>query len=63
MKVLGLLSGRRWKPTILEYRIIHRQLKEPLGGLHSAKIVFPSVDFHLVERLQHQGHCALTGLF
>ncbi|CAI1740684.1 putative racemase [Serratia ficaria] len=55
MKVLGLLGGMSWESTIPYYRMINEQVKERLGGLHSAKIVLYSVDFQQVERLQHQG--------
>ncbi|WP_025122648.1 MULTISPECIES: aspartate/glutamate racemase family protein [unclassified Serratia (in: enterobacteria)] len=55
MKVLGLLGGMSWESTIPYYRMINEQVKQRLGGLHSAKIVLYSVDFHEVERLQHQG--------
>lgn len=54
MKVLGLLGGMSWESTIPYYRMINEQVKERLGGLHSAKIVLYSVDFQQVERLQHQ---------
>ncbi|CAI2417934.1 putative racemase [Serratia ficaria] len=55
MKVLGLLGGMSWESTIPYYRMFNEQVKERLGGLHSAKIVLYSVDFQQVERLQHQG--------
>lgn len=55
MKVLGLLGGMSWESTIPYYRMINEQVKDRLGGLHSAKIVLYSVDFQEVERLQHQG--------
>ncbi|VXC91036.1 putative racemase [Enterobacterales bacterium 8AC] len=55
MKVLGLLGGMSWESTIPYYRMINEQVKARLGGLHSAKIVLYSVDFHEIERLQHQG--------
>lgn len=55
MKVLGLLGGMSWESTIPYYRMINEQVKQRLGGLHSAKIVLYSVDFYEVERLQHQG--------
>ncbi|MFI8416749.1 aspartate/glutamate racemase family protein [Serratia sp. NPDC078593] len=55
MKVLGLLGGMSWESTIPYYRMINEQVKQQLGGLHSAKIVLYSVDFHEIERLQHQG--------
>lgn len=36
MKILGLLGGMSWESTIPYYRMINEQVKERLGGLHSA---------------------------
>lgn len=44
-----------WESTIPYYREINETIKAKLGGLHSAKIVLYSVDFHEIERLQHAG--------
>jgi aspartate racemase len=44
-----------WESTALYYRRINKTIKEQMGGLHSAKIILYSVDFHDVERLQHAG--------
>jgi aspartate racemase len=44
-----------WESTVLYYREINEAIKEQLGGLHSAKIVLYSVDFHDVEKLQRAG--------
>jgi aspartate racemase len=53
MKTIGLIGGMSWESTIPYYRIINETVKERLGGLHSAKLVLHSVDFHEIERLQH----------
>lgn len=55
MKTIGLIGGMSWESTIPYYRQINETIKERLGGLHSAKIVLYSVDFHDIERLQHIG--------
>jgi aspartate racemase len=52
MKVAGLLGGMSWESTIPYYRVLNETVKERLGGLHSAKIVLYSVDFHEIEALQ-----------
>ncbi|WP_420630488.1 aspartate/glutamate racemase family protein [Candidatus Leptofilum sp.] len=54
MQTIGLLGGMSWESTELYYRWINELVKEKLGGLHSAKIVLVSVDFHEIETLQHQ---------
>ena len=52
MKTIGLIGGMSWESTIPYYRQINAFVKERLGGLHSAKIVLYSLDFHEVERMQ-----------
>ena len=44
-----------WESTANYYRDINEQVKQRLGGLHSARILLYSVDFQEIERLQHQG--------
>lgn len=52
MKTIGLLGGMSWESTVPYYQIINRSVADRLGGLHSARIVLYSVDFHEVELLQ-----------
>ncbi|MEE9100199.1 aspartate/glutamate racemase family protein [Pseudomonas nitroreducens] len=61
MKTIGLIGGMSWESTIPYYRQINQTIKERLGGLHSAKIVLYSVDFHEIERLQHAGDWDAAG--
>ena len=55
MKTIGLIGGMSWESTVPYYRQINELVKQRLGGLHSARIVLYSVDFHDIERLQHAG--------
>ncbi|MCG8707015.1 aspartate/glutamate racemase family protein [Brenneria sp. 4F2] len=55
MKTLGLIGGMSWESTVPYYRTINEYVKNQLGGLHSAKIILHSVDFHDIEQLQSQG--------
>jgi aspartate racemase len=55
MKTIGLLGGMSWESTELYYRLINEETKRALGGLHSARVVLVSVDFHEIERLQARG--------
>jgi len=55
MKTIGLIGGMSWESSLEYYRIINEQVKEKLGGLHSAKNLMYSVDFDEIEKLQHQG--------
>jgi aspartate racemase len=61
MKIVGLIGGMSWESTIPYYRQINESIKESLGGLHSAKIILYSVDFHDIERLQHAGDWETAG--
>jgi aspartate racemase len=61
MKIVGLIGGMSWESTIPYYRQINESIKERLGGLHSAKIILYSVDFHDIERLQHAGDWETAG--
>jgi aspartate racemase len=55
MKTLGLIGGMSWESTIPYYRIINETVRERLGGLHSARLILYSVDFHAIERRQQAG--------
>ncbi|MDH3398286.1 MAG: aspartate/glutamate racemase family protein [Acidimicrobiia bacterium] len=55
MQTIGLIGGMSWESTAQYYRLINEQVKERLGGLHSAKIILYSVDFAEVEDLQQRG--------
>lgn len=54
MKTIGLIGGMSWESSLEYYRIINEATKTKLGGLHSAKCLMYSVDFHEIEVLQHQ---------
>ena len=61
MKTIGLIGGMSWESTIPYYRTINETVKQRLGGLHSAKIVLYSVDFHEIEQLQRNGDWQRAG--
>jgi len=61
MKTIGLIGGMSWESTIPYYRHINETVKQHLGGLHSAKLVLVSVNFHDIERLQHAGDWDAAG--
>jgi len=61
MKVIGLLGGMSWESTALYYRILNQQVKQRLGGLHSAQLVLYSVDFQPIEQLQAAGEWQQAG--
>ena len=61
MKTIGLLGGMSWESTVPYYTQVNETVRSRLGGLHSAKVVLYSVDFHVVERLQHEGDWVAAG--
>lgn len=61
LKTIGLIGGMSWESTIPYYKQINESIKDRLGGLHSAKVVLYSVDFHEIERLQHAGDWKAAG--
>lgn len=52
MKTIGLLGGMSWESTVHYYQIINEEVKNKLGGLHSAKIILYSVEFAEIEKYQ-----------
>ena len=62
MKTIGLIGGMSWESTVPYYRQVNETIKQHLGGLHSAKVVLYSVDFHEIERLQHAGDWDAAGV-
>lgn len=44
-----------WESSAEYYRIINKEVKNKLGGLHSAKCLLYSVDFDEIERFQAAG--------
>jgi aspartate racemase len=61
VKRIGLLGGMSWESSLEYYRLVNQQVRERLGGLHSADCVLRSVDFAPVEQLQRTGHWDQAG--
>ncbi|MEN8190010.1 MAG: amino acid racemase [Thermodesulfobacteriota bacterium] len=51
MKTVGLIGGMSWESTTAYYQLLNRGIQQRLGGLHSAKILMASVDFHEFETM------------
>jgi aspartate racemase len=62
MKTIGMIGGMSWESTLPYYRLVNETVRNRLGGLHSAKLVLYSVDFHQIERLQHSGEWEQAGM-
>jgi aspartate racemase len=52
MRTIGLLGGMSWESTAVYYRRINENVRDRLGGLHSAKVIMHSVDFDSIVELQ-----------
>jgi aspartate racemase len=61
MKKLGLLGGMSWESSIEYYRLVNEEVRDRLGGLHSADLLLRSVDFAHVEQLQRSGRWTEAG--
>lgn len=61
MKTIGLIGGMSWQSSVEYYRIINEEVREKLGGLHSAKCLMYSVDFDEIERFQMEGDWMKAG--
>jgi len=61
MKTIGLIGGMSWESTVPYYRQINETIKSQRGGLHSARLVLVSVDFHEIEAFQRAGDWEAAG--
>jgi aspartate racemase len=61
MKTIGLIGGMSWESTLPYYRHVNEAIRARLGGLHSARLVLYSVDFHEIELLQRSGDWQRAG--
>jgi aspartate racemase len=52
---IGLLDGMSWESSAEYYRMLNEQVRDRLGGLHSADCLLRSVDFAAIESLQREG--------
>ncbi|MGE6332851.1 aspartate/glutamate racemase family protein [Stenotrophomonas sp. NPDC077659] len=55
MKTLGLIGGMSWESSAQYYRLINEDVRQRLGGAHSAQLLLWSVDFAHIKQLQHDG--------
>ncbi len=55
MKTIGIIGGMSWESTVTYYQIINETIRNICGGLHSARILMYSVDFHEIEKYQSSG--------
>src|SRR5687767_6879755 len=61
LRRIGLLGGMSWESTALYYRLLNEEVRDRLGGFHSARVVMASVDFAEVEAMQVAGDWGAAG--
>lgn len=61
MKTIGLLGGMSWESSIEYERIINTEVRNRLGGVHSADLIVRSYDFAAIEELQAAGDWDAAG--
>lgn len=61
MKTIGLIGGMSWESSALSYRLVNEEVRERLGGFHSARTIMISVDFAEIEALQVAGRWEAAG--
>lgn len=52
MKTIGLLGGMSWESSVHYEELINTEVRERLGGVHSADLIIRSYDFAQIEALQ-----------
>ncbi|MBU9711155.1 aspartate/glutamate racemase family protein [Evansella tamaricis] len=63
MRKIGLIGGMSWESSITYYRRINEEIRDTLGGLHSADCLLHSVDFAPVETWQRKGEWNKAGQY
>ena len=53
MRILGLIGGMSWESTAHYYARINQLVAQRLGGLHSAQLLLNSIDFEVLQKMQH----------
>jgi aspartate racemase len=52
---IGLVGGMSWESSLVYYKLLNLGVEQRLGGLHSARTVMSSVEFHELTELQRAG--------
>ena len=61
MKTIGLLGGMSWESSVLYEELINTEVRQRLGGVHSADLLIRSYDFAEIEALQSAGEWEQAG--
>ena len=55
MLTIGLLGGMSWESSVLYEELINTEVRQRLGGVHSADLIVRSYNFAEIESLQSAG--------
>ncbi len=61
MKTIGLLGGMSWESSVLYEELINTEVREKLGGTHSADLLIRSYNFAEIEAMQSAGEWDAAG--
>ncbi len=61
MRTIGLLGGMSWESSIEYERLINTEVRQRLGGTHSADLLVRSYDFAAIETLQEADDWEASG--
>lgn len=61
VRIVGLIGGMSWESTLTYYKVLNEEIRDRLGGLHSAKCIVYSLDFHEIEKFQSQNEWQKSG--
>lgn len=62
MKTIGLIGGMSYSSTIIYYDLLNKYSNEHFGDLTTPKILLSSVNFSIIDELQHQGNWVDLGV-
>lgn len=61
LNLLGLIGGMSWESTHIYYRALNHEIRDRLGGLHSAPCLLHSVDFAPIAEMLTAGEWEKAG--
>ena len=63
MNTIGLIGGMSYSSTIIYYEQLNKLSNDHFDNLTTPKIILSSVNFSLIEALQHEGKWDQLGAY
>jgi len=54
MKIIGMIGGMSWESSKVYYELVNKNINYEMGGFHSCECLLYSLDFEVIQRLQHE---------